>query len=123
MLHRILGKKAFSEKRKEFKDFYDFVMNSRPNYYREEPKSSTSKSKSERVEYKKERSYFKLKSSLKSPQIMQDIKFFRLEEDFSLNDLKSRYLNFAKLYHPDQNKNDKSVYLYSYKGDFNFSED
>ena len=47
-----------------------------------------------------------MKSIKLTKQLSQDIRKFGLNEDFSLSDLKSKFLTLTKVYHPDIRQND-----------------
>jgi hypothetical protein len=72
-------------------------------------KSKENQEKSEKKFFSKERNYFKLKDNILSPKIRNDMQILKLNEGFSSNELKQKYLSLAKLYHPDVIKNDKHV--------------
>ena len=105
----------FSQKSNPDSEFFDFVMN---NLHKNTESSESQSSKRTKFEAKsgkgsssftKEKNYFKLKDKILSPKVKQDMIILKLQEGFTTNELRQKFLSLAKLYHPDVIKTDKHV--------------
>ena len=108
-------KKLFNQKSKIDSEFFDFIMNNlNKDSGKSNPKSKRTHKFEEQPEkdkykFSKEKNYFKLKDKILSPKIKHDMMILKLQDGFTSNDLRQKFLSLAKLYHPDVLNSDSDV--------------
>lgn len=104
----------------DFNEFMEREKIKKSTFFSEEEKKIFENSSNEYSDFDKKRKYSNMNAQRKlnleknftsqrknlSSNVKKELQYFKLDENFKLEDLRKKYLFLAKLYHPDSIKND-----------------